>query len=952
MASSIPPILVQLQADVSQLKAGMAQAEASLKGLDGTVAATSSKMNSFVGNLKKVGVALGATFAATQVVSFAKESIMAASNINEALSKVGVVFGNNAKEIETWAAGATANFGMSERSALTAVGTFGNLFDAFGLGEGDTKKFSKSLTELAVDMASFNDMSVDDALQALRSGLSGETEPMKKFGSVLSETRLKTEALTLGLIKNTKEALDPAAKAQAAYSLIMKDTARQQGDYDRTAGGTANTMRRVAAQMDNAKVAIGQGLLPVFNGLLKVLEVGVVPVLKKLGDFLKNNQDLIQAVGIGLAVATSAFVLYKGAIMAATTATKLFGVAQVLMKGGQLASIASTNTLAATMSRLNMVMRANPIGLIITAVGLLVAGFVMLWKKSETFRNAVIFVSKVAIKAFSSIIPMVGRVIEVILKIVTGPMRLLLGVLSKLPGVGKYAKSGLDFINKGLDGISDFADSAAKKANGLIATLDKVGKQAGTTADKVNNATQGVKEKSAGKGKGGGISTKDLETIKKAQMAFDEDMLKAKERYLEDVADADKSYAKEQVEIRKDNAKELIDIAKDYAAKVKDIEANLQEKLTSLRADADKKRADLTKQAADKQISIIQQSIDRLRSAFATGAAFSISDLFKGKTSGGFLESMKKQLADAKALQQGAAFLSGQGYAQTFIEEVVKAGPTAGLEMINELKKATPEQQRVIQETFMDLEGIQQTGLDTLAKSMSNGANLATSELRDAYDQVAIDLKNSLAEVDAQLKESMAEANADYLKAMTEAAAVRDERIADSIAKMEEALAAAKAKYDEALADASVTLQKSLNDAMKAFEKSIDETSISTKKKIDLLKNQLAEVATLMASLQMAQTNAAAAAVLPYGPTGAFTDASFDKVAAGQSGPTTNNTINITGINMANPSSIQTAVINAAKYGTAVTVNKATATNNKAASASKPKSNFTYGSGNPLMQVR
>jgi hypothetical protein len=178
----------------------------------------------------------------------------------------------------------------------------------------------------------------------------------------------------------------------------------------------------------------------------------------------------------------------------------------------------------------------------------------------------------------------------------------------------------------------------------------------------------------------------------------------------------------------------------------------------------------LLKQAADKQISIIQQSIDRLRGAFATGAAFSISDLFKGKTSGGFLESMKKQLADAKALQEGAAYLSGQGYAQTFIEEVVKAGPTAGLQMVDELKKATPEQQKVIQDTFMDLESIQNTGLDTLAKSMNNGANLATSELRQAYDQVAIDLKNSLAEVDAELKTSMAEANADYLKAMTEAA--------------------------------------------------------------------------------------------------------------------------------------------------------------------------------------
>ena len=888
MASSIPPILVQLVADVTQLKAGMAQAEASLKGLDGTVAATSSKMSSFVGNLKKVGAAMGATFAASQIVSFGKESIMAASNINEALSKVGVVFGDNAKEIEAWAAGATDNFGMSERGALTAVGTFGNLFDAFGLGEEDTKKFSKSLTELAVDMASFNDMSVDDAMNALRSGLSGETEPMKKFGSVLSETRLKTEALTLGLIKNTKEALDPAAKAQAAYSLIMKDTARQQGDYDRTAGGTANTMRRVAAEMDNAKVAIGQGLLPVFNALLKVMEFGIVPVLKAVGKFLKENSTAVAVFGAVLAAGAVAWGVYTLAINAATIATKVW----------------------------TAVTKANPIGLIITAVALLAAGIATLWKRSETFRNVIISVAKVAIKAFASIIPMVGQVFEAIAKVVLGPLKALLTILSKLPGVGKYAKAGLDFMNKGLDGISDFADSAAKKATSLIATLDKVGKQAGTTAEKVKAATDGVKDKGAGKGKGGGVSTKDLDTIKKAQTAFDEDMLKARERYAEDIAEAQKAYAKAEVEIRKDNAKELINIAKDYAAKEKELQANLQEKLTSLGVEANKKRADLTKQAADKQISIIQQSIDRLRGAFATGAAFSISDLFKGKTSGGFLESMKKQLADAKALQEGAAYLSGQGYAQTFIEEVVKAGPTAGLQMVDELKKATPEQQKVIQDTFMDLESIQNTGLDTLAKSMNNGANLATSELRQAYDQVAIDLKNSLAEVDAELKTSMAEANADYLKALAEAQAVRDERIAESLAKMEEALAAAKAKYDEALADASATLQKSLNEAMKAFEKSIDATSVATSQKISLLKIQLAEVAALMASIAGASAGGVGgiSPITPIKP--------LPKTGAGAVGSTTttNNNISIKTTNLTDPKKVTTDVVNGIKYGAAVTV--------------------------------
>jgi hypothetical protein len=94
---------------------------------------------------------------------------------------------------------------------------------------------------------------------------------------------------------------------------------------------------------------------------------------------------------------------------------------------------------------------------------------------------------------------------EAIAKVVLGPLKALLTVLSKLPGVGKYAKAGLDYMNKGLDGISDFADNAAKKATGLIASLDKVGKASRYRLQtKVKTATDGVKDKGAGKGKGGG----------------------------------------------------------------------------------------------------------------------------------------------------------------------------------------------------------------------------------------------------------------------------------------------------------------------------------------------------------------------------------------------------------------------------------------------------------------
>jgi hypothetical protein len=891
-----------------------------------------------------MATSIGLAFGGAQIAMFAKDSVMAASNLNEAMSKVGVVFGENAKQIETWAKGATENFGMSERAALTSVGTFGNLFSAFGLGEEDTKKFSTSLTELAVDMASFNDMPVDDALNALRSGLSGETEPMKKFGSVLSETRLKTEALTLGLIKNTKEALDPAAKAQAAYSLIMKDTAVQQGDYDRTAGGTANTMRRVAAEMDNAKVAIGQGLLPVFDGLLKVLEKGIVPALKKLGDFLKNNQDLIISLGIGLGVATAAFLAYKAVVIATTTATKLFAVAQVLMSGGQLASIASTNTLAASILRLNAVMRANPIGLVVTAVALLVAGFVLLWKKSDTFRSAVITVAKVALTAFASIIPMVGKVYEAIMKVVLGPLKAMLTVLSKIPGVGKFAKAGLDIMNKGLDGISDFADGAAKKAKELAANLDKMGKAAEKSGDKVDKATKGKGGKDDKTNKTGVPDQKTLDKIKKYQkdvqdiykdmnevaaeanekmleaaVARDEKITEANARYQEQVADANKAYAEAEADAKADNAKRLIDITKDYNKKTTELKKDLNNKLADLEAKAAEKSADLRAKALEKEASIVKQSMDRLRSAFASKTGFNLAESFAaGPSADKLLEDLKVKLQAAKDLQANAAALAGMGYSQTFIEEVVKNGPEAGNKIATALKEASPEANRQLQALYGEVENISENGMNELAQTMNAGGKLATDELRLAYSQVAVDLKASLAEVDSQLQVSLAEANKVYEEAMSEAKIARDERAAESVAQMNEQIASAKKRLDEALADAQKDLNKALIEAQVAYQKAIDEIQKETEKKLADLKAKLAEVAAAMAALGAKQ---AAMAAMQNAPVYTFSGGSGSSGGStGGSSTTVNNNTTVNAFTSATPSSIATAVTNAAKFSAPVTV--------------------------------
>lgn len=248
------------------------------------------------GVLQGIGKVAGGVLAADAIksglsalVGGVKSAIGAASNLQESMSKVDVVFGDSAQEIKDWAAGSAKAFGQSKQSALEAAGTYGNLFQAFGVGRKEATSMSKSLVELAADLASFNNTSVDDALLALRSGLSGETEPLKRFGIAINDARLKDEALRMGLIKTKNDALDPGAKAQAAYALIMKDSALAQGDFARTSDGLANKQRILSAQIEDVKAKIGTALIPIQLALVSVISQYVLPALEKFGTFLGEN---------------------------------------------------------------------------------------------------------------------------------------------------------------------------------------------------------------------------------------------------------------------------------------------------------------------------------------------------------------------------------------------------------------------------------------------------------------------------------------------------------------------------------------------------------------------------------------------------------------------------------------------------------------------------------------
>lgn len=241
---------------------GIKQAELSIGAFQGIA----------LGAFAKIGaVAVDAFAQASRAAfDFGVESVKAASSFNEVTSAVGQVFGEGSKQLEEFAATAAKSFGQSRTQALDAAKTFGIFGKAAGLSSQENVDFSKTLTTLASDLASFNNTSVDEAITSLGAALRGESEPIRRFGVLLDDATLKARAMQMGIYDGTGS-LTQQQRVLAAYQEILGQTTVQQGDYIRTADGVANSSRSLEATFKDLQITVGQALLPAIEAVLPQL---------------------------------------------------------------------------------------------------------------------------------------------------------------------------------------------------------------------------------------------------------------------------------------------------------------------------------------------------------------------------------------------------------------------------------------------------------------------------------------------------------------------------------------------------------------------------------------------------------------------------------------------------------------------------------------------------------
>jgi len=288
----IADAIVALAADVASLKNDLKQAQTATNETASGMEARSKTMGSVMQGVFQ-GIGQGIVGLAADAlrgsVAYMKDAIGAASDMGETTSKIGVIFGDAAGGVLKWAETADSALGQSKQQALDAAATFATFGKSAGLGGDDLNKFSTDFVGLASDLASFNNTTPEQAINAIGAALRGESEPLRAYGVLLDDASMRQKALELGLIKTTKEALTPQQKVLAAQALIYAQTGAAQGDFARTSGGLANQQRILEAQMTNLKTTVGTAFLPIWLAVTSTLNEVAQQVLPPLANFLQNT---------------------------------------------------------------------------------------------------------------------------------------------------------------------------------------------------------------------------------------------------------------------------------------------------------------------------------------------------------------------------------------------------------------------------------------------------------------------------------------------------------------------------------------------------------------------------------------------------------------------------------------------------------------------------------------
>lgn len=260
-------------------------------GVQNGVSAIRQSFNGLGSVVKKIGILIGGAFAIGKLAQFGKECVELGSNLTEVQNVVDVTFTTMSDKVNEFAKNAMTSAGLSETMAKRYVGTFGAMSKSFGFSEAQAYDMSTALTQLTGDVASFYNISQDEAYTKLKSVFTGETETLKDLGVVLTQNALDQYALANGYGKTTSE-MTEQEKVALRLAFVQKQLSAASGDFIRTSDSWANQVRVMQLQLQSLKATVGQGLINLFTPVLRVINI-LLGKLATLANAFKSFTELI-----------------------------------------------------------------------------------------------------------------------------------------------------------------------------------------------------------------------------------------------------------------------------------------------------------------------------------------------------------------------------------------------------------------------------------------------------------------------------------------------------------------------------------------------------------------------------------------------------------------------------------------------------------------------------------
>lgn len=289
--------LIEIRSDISDL-------QRDLRTLQRDVRQTTDRMDrQFRQSSQRMSAAMSGAFAAARTAAVALGAAVAASvalsvreasSAQEIRSKFNAVFRGAAGDVRAWAEQMAQSVNRSSVDLESYLATFQDTFVPMGIARDEAATLSQSLTQLAVDLASFNNANEPETVALLASALVGNHEAVRRFGVVITAATLNQELMNMGIREGAQEATQ-AQLAQARLNIIMRSTSDAQGDAARTSESFANQMRGTQASLRDAGEAIGTEFLPAATQMLEWLQE-IMPAIQSFGETMGQVASDMAAV--------------------------------------------------------------------------------------------------------------------------------------------------------------------------------------------------------------------------------------------------------------------------------------------------------------------------------------------------------------------------------------------------------------------------------------------------------------------------------------------------------------------------------------------------------------------------------------------------------------------------------------------------------------------------------